>query len=59
MKTYTIELDEEKNTVTRHNTGFNAYELIGLLEQAKISILKQMTGEEASAKVIKKVTKTK
>ena len=56
-KIYTIivETTEDGNQMTRTNDGFNAFELLGLLELAQQDILNQMKGiEEAKIDIIKK-----
>ena len=56
-KIYTIIVDttEDGNQMTRTNDGFNAFELLGLLELAQQDILNQMKGiEEAKIDIIKK-----
>jgi hypothetical protein len=47
-KTYTIivETTEDGNQMTRTNDGFNAFELLGILEMAQDDILKQMKSKE-------------
>jgi hypothetical protein len=46
-KTYTItiETENEKMNMHRVNDGFNAFELLGLLEIARSEILQQLKGE--------------
>ena len=46
IKTYTITLDEEKETIHRVNTGFSTVELLGLLTMAKESIMNQIKQHE-------------
>ena len=58
MKTYKIEIDEVKNTITRVNDGFNSFELIGLLTITLKSIKRQAQGDENSPEIIKKFIKT-
>ena len=46
-KRYTIQLflDEDSQCqLTRTNEGFNAYELLGLLERSQIDIIRQIEG---------------
>jgi len=44
-KTYTIILKEgDKTTLTRKNDGFNAIELLGVLQMAKNDIINQIKG---------------
>ena len=47
-KTYTIivETTEDGNQMTRTNDGFNAFELLGILEMVQDDILKQMKSKE-------------
>jgi|688.fasta_scaffold661508_2 hypothetical protein len=47
-KTYTIILEttESGNQMTRTNDGFNAFELLGILEMVQDDILKQMKSKE-------------
>jgi hypothetical protein len=47
-KTYTIILEttEDGNQMTRTNDGFNAFELLGILEMVQDDILKQMKSKE-------------
>ena len=54
---YTIIIEDidGKKTMTRRNDGFNAIELLGLLELAQQDILKQLKGlEEAEIDVVKR-----
>jgi hypothetical protein len=50
IKTYTISLDEKdgSTTMSRRNDGFNAFELLGLLELAQQDILNQIKDAENS-----------
>jgi len=53
--TITIEDIDGKKTMTRRNDGFNAIELLGLLELTQQDILKQLKGlEEAKIDVVKR-----
>ena len=49
-KVYTIVLEEKdgKNTMIRTNDGFNAIELLGILESVQQDIINQMRGAEES-----------
>jgi hypothetical protein len=54
---YTIIIEDidGKKTMTRRNDGFNAIELLGLLELTQQDILKQLKGlEEAEIDVVKR-----
>lgn len=45
-KTYTITVEEEPNgdiSVSRVNEGFNPFELLGIIEDAKSSVLRQIS----------------
>jgi hypothetical protein len=56
-KIYTIIVDttEDGNQMTRTNDGFNAFELLGILEMAQDDILKQMKNiEEKGIDIIKR-----
>jgi len=56
-KIYTIivETTEDGNQMTRTNDGFNAFELLGILEMAQDDILKQMKNvEEKEIDIIKR-----
>lgn len=57
-KIYTIETykSDGKNCMTRTNKGFTSIELLGILEFAKLEILKQMAGEIKPDK-IKRIVK--
>lgn len=53
--TITIEDIDGKKNMTRRNDGFNAIELLGLLELTQQDILKQIKGlEEAKIDVVKR-----
>jgi hypothetical protein len=53
--TITIEDKDGIKKMTRRNDGFNAIELLGLLELAQQDILKQMKGlEEAEIDIVKR-----
>jgi hypothetical protein len=54
---YTIIIEDKDGVkkMTRRNDGFNAIELLGLLELAQQDILKQMKGlEEAEIDIVKR-----
>ena len=55
---YTITIEHKEDgtkTMTRRNDGFNAIELLGLLELTQQDILKQLKGlEEAEIDVVKR-----
>lgn len=53
--TITIEDKDGTKTMTRRNDGFNAIELLGVLELAQQDILKQLKGiEEADIDFVKR-----
>jgi hypothetical protein len=56
-KSYTIIIEDKDgtNTMTRKNDGFNAIELLGLLELAQQDILNQIKDkEEAEIDIVKR-----
>jgi len=61
-KKYTIELERtsEHTSLVRTNDGFDVFELIGVLEMAKNSLIKQFEDscEEDIDKVERKIVKT-
>jgi hypothetical protein len=60
MKKYELIWDDEKMCLTRTNDGFNALELLGLLEITISSIKEQMTGKDTtSIQTIKRQIETK
>jgi len=58
MKKYELIWDDEKMVLSRTNDGFNALELLGVLEITIQSIKDQMTGKDTTPiKTIKKQIK--